>query len=603
MDKNTTEIANTLIRNGLSVIPVKEKIPTVPWKEFQKRVPRIGELSFNGSVGLVCGSVSGGVEGLDIDIKNAALLFDKLQRALEDFSVQLPDNFVFQNTPSGGAHFIYRSPIIEGNQILAKSMDGKVLIETRGNGGYICISPTPGYQITQGTLTNIPYITEEQRETLFAACRSLNEFWQEVKTPTKKNLSGLTPWADYDQRGDVPELLQSHDWQFIKSVGDNEHYCRPGKKGTTSATWCEGKRLFYVFTSSTVFEPGRAYTPSAVYCYLECSKDFSEAGRKLSSLGYGEKGKIEPERKKEFTPDEIQTLWKDRLITEQPEDDVPLLHVEDVPVLIQGNHTVIVGKKKSRKTLFLVWLLSQYKGSVLFFDTEQGRKHVWLIRQKVRQLSGRDLPVFFLRGMSPKDRRDFIYQTVKLWHTRPQVVVIDGIRDLMSNINDPDESTELIVWLESLIKDANCGVLNVLHLNKTDNNARGHIGTELGNKSFMLIEIEKDNQTGVSLVKCADSRDEPFESFAFTHGADGLPELVGMPSNGRVLTDGAQRDLLTHAFEGELLSYSDLIDQLKAHFEVGTNKAKTLLAGFSRKGWIVKSGGLRSRGTRYKLML
>jgi hypothetical protein len=205
--------------------------------------------------------------------------------------------------------------------------------------------------------------------------------------------------------------------------------------------------------------------------------------------------------------------------------------------------------------------------------------------------------------MSPKDRRDFIYQTVKLWHTRPQVVVIDGIRDLMSNINDPDESTELIVWLESLIKDANCGVLNVLHLNKTDNNARGHIGTELGNKSFMLIEIEKDNQTGVSLVKCADSRDEPFESFAFTHGADGLPELVGMPSNGRVLTDGAQRDLLTHAFEGELLSYSDLIDQLKAHFEVGTNKAKTLLAGFSRKGWIVKSGGLRSRGTRYKLML
>lgn len=302
-------------------------------------------------------------------------------------------------------------------------------------------------------------------------------------------------------------------------------------------------------------------------------------------------------------PPPIEELWKDRLITEEPPVDIPLLFLDDTPVLIQGNHTLIVGKKKSRKTLFLVHLLSQYSGQVLFFDTEQGKSHVWQIRKKIATLSGQHTPIFFLRGMAPADRRQFIVQTVSKWPDKPQVVIIDGIRDLMMNINDIEETTEVVVWLEALIKNHDVAILNVLHLNKTDNNARGHIGTELANKAFMTIEVEKDHQTGVSLVKCSDSRDEPFETFAFTHGAEGLPELVGMPSKGRVLTEAQQKDLLKHAFAGELLSYADIVEQVKAHFEVGTNKAKTLLAEYNRKGWVVKSGGLRDRNTRYKLMV
>lgn len=302
-------------------------------------------------------------------------------------------------------------------------------------------------------------------------------------------------------------------------------------------------------------------------------------------------------------PDELQALWADREIKEEPPGENELSFIDGIPVLSEGNHTLIVGKKKSRKTLFLVWLISKTTAPVMYFDTEQGRSHVYRLRNKVKHLSGYDMPTFYLRGMSPADRREFISETLKHWPDRPQIVVIDGIRDLMSNINDPVESTDLIVWLEALIKDFGIGVFNVLHLNKNDNNARGHIGTELGNKCFMVIEIEKDQQSGVSLAKCSDSRDEPFETFAFTHSETGLPEIVSMPTNGKTLTEAQTEELLTHVFEGEILGYAELIDQMKAHFTVGINKAKSILAECQRKGLIVKNGASRTKDAKYKLMI
>lgn len=306
----------------------------------------------------------------------------------------------------------------------------------------------------------------------------------------------------------------------------------------------------------------------------------------------------------EILKEEIQQIWGDILIDTEPEDDKPLLYIDKVPVLIEGNHTLVVGKKKSRKTLFLVWLLSLYEANdCLYFDTEQGKKHVWKIREKIKKLNGSDLPVFFLRGMSPKDRREIIYKTVESWPTRPRIVIIDGIRDLMSNINDPDESTELIVWLEGLIKDFNIGVVNVLHLNKTDNNARGHVGTELLNKCYMAIELEKDEQSGTSIVKCADSRDLPFEPFTIQHGNEGLPEVLGAPlKGGNALTEDESKKRLEFVFDGEALKRKDLVEGIKQHFEVGRDRASKLLATYQRKGWVVKNGKDRSPQTVYKLI-
>lgn len=325
---------------------------------------------------------------------------------------------------------------------------------------------------------------------------------------------------------------------------------------------------------------------------------------------YWAKRKVdETERKNSKLRAEIEKVWQDILVNDEPAAEIPLITINGVPAATSGNHSLIVGKKKARKTLFLVWLLTQYSGDlstdVLFFDTEQGKHHVYQIRKKVFLLTEKWIPVFYLRGKSPKERQQIIAETVRQWPSRPKVIVIDGIRDLLSNINDPDQSTDLIVWLEGLTVEHGIHVINVLHLNKTDSNARGHIGTELQNKAQVTIEIEKDEKSGCSLVKCESSRDEPFDTFAFTHSSDGmkLPEIVSMPIKGEVLTNEDQRSRLRFVFEDGVLQYKVVVENIKAHFGVGENKAKTLLAGFNRQGWVVKAPVDGSKYPVYKLMI
>lgn len=306
-------------------------------------------------------------------------------------------------------------------------------------------------------------------------------------------------------------------------------------------------------------------------------------------------------------PERIKKLWETLMLTAQPEDVPPLVWIDQCPVVGPRDHTLIVGKKKSRKSLLVVELIVRFlksRGSmadeVLLFDTEQGKSHVWKSRDRVYRMTNQYIPIFYLRGQTPEFRREFIRETVANWHKPPRIVVIDGVRDLMSNINDADESTEVIVWLEKLIADFDLGVINILHLNKTDSNPRGHIGTELQNKTIATIEVEYDEKTRNSIVKCESARDGAFENFAFTHGPTGLPEIVGVPM-GKSASHDEHIQKLQAIFEGEMLRYKEVIQLLKAHFEVGDNKAKALLVKFTTRGWIMKSGGNHSNNTSYKL--
>jgi hypothetical protein len=237
----------------------------------------------------------------------------------------------------------------------------------------------------------------------------------------------------------------------------------------------------------------------------------------------------------------------------------------------------------------------------LIFDTEQGRKHAYQVRRKIFELTDTNVPVFYLRGKSPKERKDIIYATLKYWPHKIRLVVIDGIRDLLSNINDPDQSTDLIVWLERLTLEFGVHVVNVLHMNKNDTNARGHVGSELANKAQTTFELELDQQAGVTVVKCADSRDKPFEDFAFTHGENDLPVIVSVPLNGNTLTEPEEKKRLKFAFEDGPFKRTEAIEAIKSHFECGREKADKLLARFNRNSWIIKNGKAHSKDSVYKL--
>lgn len=67
----------------------------------------------------------------------------------------------------------------------------------------------------------------------------------------------------------------------------------------------------------------------------------------------------------------------------------------------------------------------------------------------------------------------------------------------------------------------------ILHQNKADDNAHGHIGTELNNKSETVMQVEKDKtDNNICVVEAVHIRSMDFTPFAFRINDDALPELV-----------------------------------------------------------------------------
>lgn len=75
-------------------------------------------------------------------------------------------------------------------------------------------------------------------------------------------------------------------------------------------------------------------------------------------------------------------------------------------------------------------------------------------------------------------------------------VILDVLTDLVENFNDPKLSLQLIDLLNSTINNYDITFLCIIHENPFQEKARGHLGTELLNKSSTALSInfEKDNK-------------------------------------------------------------------------------------------------------------
>mgnify|MGYP000222978416 CR=1 FL=1 len=100
--------------------------------------------------------------------------------------------------------------------------------------------------------------------------------------------------------------------------------------------------------------------------------------------------------------------------------------------------------------------------------------------------------------------------------------------------------------------DCQIHIHTILHQNKNDENARGHIGTELNNKAetVMQVEVDKMDRT-VSVVEAIHIRDREFEPFAFRINDEVLPELLDsyQPQEKKIGRPAKERLIRTRNFE------------------------------------------------------
>jgi hypothetical protein len=312
--------ARQYLEAGLCVLPARrdQKRPTVPWKQFQKRLPTEAEVDawFANEQTALCiltGAISGHHEMIDFD--QLAALFDPWCAKVRVAKPGLLERLTLCKTQNDGRHVPYLSAVeVGGSMKLAqrRGEDGKVvtLIETRGEGGLYLCAPTPGYEVIQGDLCNLPFLTAEERDILLQCAWDLNEYVPPVvdgpsapsntspnvpttadsaqRGPTCRETGptgALRPGDDFSKRGDVRPFLEKHGWQRTKS-GENEYWRRPGKTGGNSATF--NGQVFYVFSSNAdPFKPNQGYSPFAVYAILEHGGNYEQAARSLRISGYG----------------------------------------------------------------------------------------------------------------------------------------------------------------------------------------------------------------------------------------------------------------------------------------------------------------------------
>lgn len=304
----------------LSIIACRaDKRPMASWKINQSQIIPPKEAD---AYGIVCGAVSGNLECIDYDKKadaNGDITWDAFCELVENTAPFLMERLVIQKTPSDGRHVIYRcKDAVDGNRKLA-CPNGQLesIFETRGEGGYFVCAPSPGYVLIQGDFNNIPTITNEERTILIRICQSFGELSDVEPIPIASESAhasasigysgGLSPLDDYDQRGDVLEVLRKHGWKISYKKGHVLYLCRPNKPFGISATFnFYGNNRLHVFSSSTIFTAGRSYKPSSVYGILEHDGDFKRAARQLVSEGYGKKG----EKKKNEDVDIIACAYR-----------------------------------------------------------------------------------------------------------------------------------------------------------------------------------------------------------------------------------------------------------------------------------------------------
>lgn len=368
----------------------------------------------------------------------------------------------------------------------------------------------------------------------------------------------LTPGDDYDLKADVPALLRTHGWKACGPSG--KYWTRPGKAKGISASWDVVPGRFFVFTSSTEFASNHAFRPWHVYAMLECGGDYSRAAAELRRQGFGGKRRrtaevlpwdqvpdaepagIEPTPDDppgvegpdphgqapttETEDDRIRRLLRARAFdpSKVPPPIRPIFSLGGVVIATPGNLVAITAQAKVGKSALVAALTAAAmvpedaevdtltaegrnaggKG-LLYFDTEQSPDDFWhAVARAKRRAQVETLPdwlhAFTVADLPAQIARKAVAVAMAdaaEMHGGLHSVIIDGVADLVLDVNDAEECNGIVAELHAQAIRYDCAVLCVIHKNPGTDKVRGHLGSQIERKAETNLTLEKDDQVTV----------------------------------------------------------------------------------------------------------
>lgn len=306
---------------GLSAVPTAidgSKKPLGGWKQYQASRPTLEQIDTwfaNGhpGFGVICGSVSGGLEMLELEGRAMAEgMWDDFCARCDAAGIgdvlDLIANSYAEETPSGGIHLLFKvSGANLGNTKLARRPDGteiQVLFETRGEGGFVVLAPSSGpvhpsgkpWELLEGGFVSLPTITEVERDALYDVARSFDAMPERVlQMPRHPDLLPYTTapgesWFDAVvsdlARTSWGDILGKYGLHHHHDSGEITYWTRPGKDtkdGYSATTNAKGTDRLIVFTSAMPLDEWSGSGPAPSYDRLDVIAAYDHRGDRVEA--------------------------------------------------------------------------------------------------------------------------------------------------------------------------------------------------------------------------------------------------------------------------------------------------------------------------------
>lgn len=545
---NLIKIAKRYISAGFSPIPLYpgEKRPLLTgWAQYKDNTIGFEEtqdlFANTTSIGLVCGF--DGLEVLDIDSKHFE--GDEMKRFLLSIDKEAPglkSKMLIQDTVNGGQHWIYKCDEIDKSLKLARNTEGRATFETRGIGAQIVAYPSPGYNFK--SKKQVQRITPAERALLHSCSREMDAAPEQVVGVALdyglKQEKDNTPWGDYRKDHNSLDELLKHGWRKVRENDRFIYMKRPGEtKAQDSGRIFKDSDIFWPWTTSTPFQHEKPYDCFSIFLLLEHNDDIKSATADLSARGFGRNYNI-------TLPEELLVSDLDYEEIGELQERLDLLEVDSTkiikrpPIAIEvvigisryifgtlGNFSLVQGKAKSRKSFFVSSLaaaglsdnrvagaLEGYTSGkvVVYIDTEQGEYHAHRTKSRILQMAGMDTDInhrrlryFQFRGLERNSERMKFVEYALQSIDDVGLILLDGVVDLSSKgVNDEEEATEIASRLLKWTSHYKCHAVCVLHENKNDGNAKGHLGAYLTQKAESVISVRKHEENKESSIITAE---------------------------------------------------------------------------------------------------
>lgn len=297
------------------------------------------------------------------------------------------------------------------------------------------------------------------------------------------------------------------------------------------------------------------------------------------------------------TPKETPINYLDYVVDftkEAPKPDY-LLEIDGVGVMPAGGVTTVTGRAKQGKTQFLAAVVScllsgrdfgrmhrvKAPGRILWVDTEQSNFDIHNTIGRVYNQAGiparepsdrHGLTVLQLRPLDASQRQEAIRGAVEALN--PEILIIDGVRDLVHNINDETETAMVVDWvLQSMTARPQMRVIVVLHTNPDGRDKmRGHLGTEFENKFSDKFLCSKEN--GVFSVSHESRGREVLTPFIFCIDGHGQLSTSTIEQRAGVV---AGEETLAAIIPPEGMEFSEIVKAYAKKTGLAQSKARDAL--------------------------